>query len=331
MKKALPFLFISLAFFACKPRQNDSKAYPKSKGLPSELVVVAEPEVLRSFVADTIKTITECDVPGLGTGENFFRAMTVSTVGYDKIYKLIHSQLMIRLNPKRQRPMVGVAYDVTAKPQIEVVVEAATLEDLGRYLSAKRDYIIQVISDFQLDREAFVKRGHYSKKVADDLLSVSGYTICMPTELIATKKGKDFLWAGTNRNTQDMNFVFYTVPWTGQRVEDVDYLMNLRDSVLKANIPGAKPDQWMTTTRVEGKPVVLSDVRQIAQRRQVEVRGLWELHHGYMGGPFVSLAYIDSTACKIVVSEGFVYSPSSNKRDLLRNLEASLRTLKKVK
>ena len=50
-----------------------------------------------------------------------------------------------------------------------------------------------------------------------------------------------------------------------------------------------------------------------------------------MGGPFVSLVSVDSVAREVVVAEGFVFSPNSSKRDLLRSLEAGLRTLRKIK
>lgn len=320
---------LMLLFAACDDKEKAPRL-AESKGLPCEMVVVADPAVLQSSVADTIKTIVQGEVPGLGTGEDCFRPMTISTQGYGSVYKVMHSQLMVLLDPAQKTPQLGVARDVTARPQIQVVVKAGNLDDLGRFLGQKRQRIQQLITDFQLDRMSAIQQRKYSKRVSDDLRQLAGYSICMPTEMIATKRGKNFLWGGTNRNEKDQNFVFYTLPWTGQDITDVDGLIQLRDSVMQANIPGRTPDQWMTTTRVDGVPVVTGQLRQVAGREQMEVRGLWEMHAGYMGGPFVSLAHIDTAARRIVVTEGFVYSPSTSKRDLIRALEASLRTLRKV-
>ena len=50
-----------------------------------------------------------------------------------------------------------------------------------------------------------------------------------------------------------------------------------------------------------------------------------------LGGPFVSLAYPDSAQGRLLVTEGFIYSPDTNKRDLVRRMEAALRTLAPVK
>jgi len=54
------------------------------------------------------------------------------------------------------------------------------------------------------------------------------------------------------------------------------------------------------------------------------------MRNGALGGPFVSLTRVDSVNRKVVVTEGFVYSPTTDKRDLLRTVEASLRTLYKT-
>jgi hypothetical protein len=52
------------------------------------------------------------------------------------------------------------------------------------------------------------------------------------------------------------------------------------------------------------------------------------MRNGALGGPFVSLTRVDTVSRKVVVGEGFVYSPSADKRDLVRQMEAVLRTLR---
>ena len=48
----------------------------------------------------------------------------------------------------------------------------------------------------------------------------------------------------------------------------------------------------------------------------------------FMGGPFVSHSRVDEKNHRVVVAEVFVYSPEKMKRNLLRQVEASLYTLK---
>ena len=59
------------------------------------------------------------------------------------------------------------------------------------------------------------------------------------------------------------------------------------------------------------------------------LRGLWEMEGDMMGGPFVSFARLDEVNNRVVVAEGFVYAPETDKKkNMMRRLEASLHTLR---
>ena len=46
-----------------------------------------------------------------------------------------------------------------------------------------------------------------------------------------------------------------------------------------------------------------------------------------MGGPFVSYTLLDTVYNRVVTLDGFLYAPSDPKRDLLRQVEAILKSL----
>ena len=52
------------------------------------------------------------------------------------------------------------------------------------------------------------------------------------------------------------------------------------------------------------------------------------MENDMMGGPFVLHFYNDSVNNRFVFADGFVYAPEKKKRNYIRLLEASLRTLK---
>ncbi|NLI63696.1 MAG: DUF4837 family protein, partial [Bacteroidales bacterium] len=60
----------------------------------------------------------------------------------------------------------------------------------------------------------------------------------------------------------------------------------------------------------------------------MEVRGLWKVKGDFMGGPFVSHARVDEVNQRVIVAEVFVYAPDKLKRNLIRQIEASLYTLR---
>ena len=103
-----------------------------------------------------------------------------------------------------------------------------------------------------------------------------------------------------------------------------EYFVHKRDSVMKANIPGFKEGVYMSTDSL------LTDVRPINVQNSytMEARGLWRMKGDFMGGPYVSHTRLDEKNQRIITAEIFVYSPDKMKRNLVRQMEASLYTLK---
>lgn len=326
--KSLILLVFAFLFAAC---DDEKPRLPESKGQPAELLVVMPSKLMHGETSDTLNTVVDCDAPGLGSSERIFRTMTIGAKGYEKVYKLMHTQLHIEIDPSAKTPTLGVAHDVHARPQLQMLIRAASERDLQQFLSLNRKRIQRIILDFQLDRQATLLQKKYSKKVSDDLRRM-GFDARVPSDIQSTKPGKNFLWASSNRGgDKDINFVLYTVPWQGENICDTALFVQRRDSVMQVNVPGSQPGQYMTTTRGQtGRPVLWPELRMIAGVQQFEVRGLWEMKNGFMGGPFVSLVRVDSVRQQVVITEGFVFSPNSSKRDLLRSLESALRTIKHI-
>ncbi len=329
MKKVIYLLlFVATTLLVSCAETKEKKTLMRSKGLPSELMLVVDRDVWLTDVKDTINAIVEGQVPGLMQAENMFRVTRVFTKDYTPNFRTFHTILKVHVDETLQAPIVGTARNVNAAPQLEVVVAAPSIDQLRTYLSLNARRIQDILAEEQIEMRVPGLKKKYSKKVQDDLKSVLGMTVYVPETFVATKKGKDFFWGGTNTLQKDQNIVVYTYPWQGQDVMDADLFVQKRDSVMQVNIPGERPDQWMQTVREKDVPLIVSRQREIDGRPVLEVRGLWEMRNGALGGPFVCLARIDTAAAKVLVAEGWVYSPSTDKRDLLRQMEAALRTLK---
>ncbi len=314
----------------CNPSGEKNAKKPRivaSKGLPSELLLVVDKAIWSSDVADSLKSLVEGPVPGLPQVESYFRLTQIQSQYYTRIYTTMHSQLFVHLDEKLKQPIIGVSYDVIARPQIQVTVKAQNLNEMRRFLSTHGQQIRQLIADAQIDMRIAQLKKKPNAKVSKELKEVLGLKICAPGQIRATKRGRDFLWAGTNLNEKDQNLVVYAYPWDGRNILGAEYMAWKRDSVMQQNIPGGEPGQWMQTTRENGIPVLTSEVRNIGGKVMQEVHGLWEMRNGGIGGPFVSLTRIDTVNKRVLVAEGFVYSPGTDKRELVRELEAAIRTL----
>lgn len=327
MKKTFLLLFTTLLLLASCSESKEKKTLVKSKGLPSELLLVVDRDVWTSDLQDTLNAIVEAQVPGLMQAEKMFRVTRIFTRDYAPTYSTFHTMLRVTIDKSLKEPKMGTVRDTNARPQLELLVAAPDMDQLRSYLSVNARRIQDILAEAQIEFRVADLRKKYSKKVSDDLKEVLGMTVCAPENLVATKKAQDFLWGGTNTLQKDQNILVYTYPWQGEDVMDADVFVERRDSVIKVNIPGERPDQWMQTVREKDVPLIVSRPRTINDRQMLEVRGLWEMRNGALGGPFVSLARVDTASSRVIVAEGWVYSPSTDKRDLLRQMEAALRTL----
>lgn len=330
LMKNIVCLLVSLMLLACSGNGEKKRLIVASKGLPSELLLVVDKDIWNCDLQDTINAIVEADVPGLMQSEKLFRVTRIFSAGYEATHTTFHTKLFVKVDETLKKPLMGTRRNEYAKPQVELVVAAPSMDELRRYLPLVAPRIKEILTDAQIEMRVEQLQKKYSKKVSDDLQEVLGMSVRAPENMRATKKGEDFLWGGTNLLEKDLNLVVYTYDWHGEDILDSATYVEKRDSVMKHNIPGESEGQWMQTVREREKkhPLVDCSERMINGNKVLEVRGLWEMRNGALGGPFVSISRVDTVARKVIVGEGFVYSPSTNKRDLVRQMEATLRTLK---
>ena len=329
MKNLLCLLVFAMLMCSCSGDGEKKKVLVSSKGLPSELLLVVDKAVWDSDLQDSINSIVKAQVPGLMQVEELFRVTRIFSKDYEATHTTFHTQLFVKVDKTLDKPLMGTRRNEYAKPQVELVVAAPSIDVLREYLMLNSDRIKEILLEAQIEKRVELLRRKYSKKVDDDLKEVLGMTVRAPENMKATKKGNRFLWGGTNLLEKDLNLVVYTYDWHGEDITDVDLYVEKRDSVMKLNIPGSSEGQWMRTVREREnkRPLVECRERRINGRDVLEVRGLWEMRNGALGGPFVSISRVDTAAQRVIVGEGFVYSPSTDKRDLVRQMEATLRTL----
>ena len=322
-------LVLAILVCSCSNDGEKKRVIVASKGLPSELLLVVDKPLWETDVKDTINSIVEAQVPGLMQVEKMFRVTRVFSKDYAPTHTTFHTKLFVKVDKTLDKPLMGTRRNEYAKPQVELVVAAPSIDVLREYLMLNSDRIKEILLEAQIEKRVELLRRKYSKKVDDDLKEVLGMTVRAPENMRATKKGERFLWGGTNLLEKDLNLVVYTYDWHGEDLNDADLYVEKRDSVMKHNIPGSSEGQWMRTVREREnkRPLVECRERRINGRDVLEVRGLWEMRNGALGGPFVSISRVDTAAQRVIVGEGFVYSPSTDKRDLVRQMEATLRTL----
>lgn len=320
---ALAALLICLA--GCGGKGKRGVFTPVSSGSAYELLVVIDQGMWERPAGRALFDVLDSDVPGLPQSERSFRIMYTAPSNYDSTLKLIRNIIIADVNKERYtQPKFKYAKDVYAVPQMILTIQAPDEDSFADFVTENRQVIIDFFTHAEMNRQiAFLKDNH-SDYISMKVKSLFDCDVWVPNELTATKEGENFFWAGMNAAVADQNFVIYSYPYTDEDTFTKEYFVHKRDSVMKVNIPGAREGMYMMTDSL------LTDVRPLSVQGEYafEARGLWRVKGDFMGGPFVSHSRVDVANQRVIVVEIFVYAPEKMKRNLVRQLEASLYTLK---
>ena len=304
--------------------KKKSLLMPNASGLPYEMLVVMDDDQWDRPLGRAVFNVLDSDVPGLPQSERSFRISRVEPDGFNSnMFKIMRNVIKVDIQNIYTQPKFKFARNVYSYPQMIMTLQAPDEERLTEYINNNQQSIIDFFTKAEMNREIENLRERHNPEVSRLAEEILGVDIWVPWGLNKFKKGKDFLWASTNVGKKDMNLVLYSYPYTDENTFTLDYFLQKRDSVMKANIPGGPKGSYMTTNH---DYVYVEDGTVRGKYAQI-ARGLWRIQGDRMGGPFVSHSRVDEANGRVVVAEAFIYAPESLKRDLLRRMEAALYTL----
>ena len=312
-----------------RPTKNTSKKkkslMPNASGLPYEMLVVMGDDQWERPLGRAVYGVLDTDVPGLPQSERSFRITRVAPSGFNSnMFRIMRNVIKVDIQNIYTQPKLKFARNVYAYPQMVMTLQAPDEASLAKYVEDNAQSILDFFTKAEMNREIDNLRKEHNPEVSRLAKEILGIDIWVPWEVNKFKKGKDFFWASTNTGKKDMSIVLYSYPYTDKNTFTLEYFLNKRDSVMKANIPGGPEGSYMTTQR---DFVYVKDATVQGKYAQV-ARGLWRVQGDRMGGPFVSHSRVDEANGRVIVAEAFIYAPESLKRDLMRRMEAALYTLR---
>ena len=326
--KLLGMVLMVLVLFSCGgngKKGGKSLFTPVSSGRPYEMLVVIDKAMWERPAGRALFNVLDTDVPGHPQPERSFRISNVGPENFNRGFRIFRNIIDVDIQPIYTQPKLKYSRDSYSSPQMIMTIQAPDEASFEEFVTKNRQVIVDFFTKAEMNRQINLLKKDHSEVVSTKVGSMFGCDVWVPADMERYKQGEDFLWASNDRNTSDvsLSFVIYSYPYTDKNTFTKDFFVHKRDSVMKMNIPGSKEGQYMAT---DAKYV---DVKNITVRGEyaLEARGLWYMENDMMGGPFVSHARVDRPNGRVVVVEAFVYAPEKKKRDLMRQLEASLYTL----
>jgi len=305
IKSPLACLLLFILMTGCQRGRNGR--LPASTGQPYEVVVEGD--------TDSIVTkMLTADIPGLPQSEPLCNLIQVKKGKTRGSFLLVRNRVEVDISPHNKALEVKMSRDENATPQTVVRIKAASVEQLRTKLDGEK--LRALIDQHELRHlSTLVKRNPEKQQLVQKLF---GLDMKIPASMDASKKAKNFLWLSNNSSFGMQSLLFMRVKnerrGKGKNESFADMEAQV-DSILRKNMLGETDDMYM-------------EVPNLAER------GLWEMKGDAMGGPYVMKVFPATRGeatqegdGRIVVI-GFVYAPEMKKRNLLKQLEAVLTTIK---
>ena len=316
----LSISILALALTGCKKSLTEM-VMPESSGAPYELYVVMPEELRGTPLDDSIKMIFEYPMECTPNGDEYFRMRYLTPDNFrSSVIKIVTNVFVVDIDGQNaSTPVVKAERDKFALHQIIVNAHAQTEESL-RSIYVRNELNRRIATVLEKD---------HNRTQGERLQKMQNVTMLVPDYFKYPGVGaadSTFFWCTDNGMAKESHLVIYSIPYTDQNVFTLEGAVAVRDSVMRANIEGGSEGSYMTTN----KKVVLPEYKAISIGGKYvgELRGMWRMENGLMAGPFVCHIRLDEVNNRVVFAEGFCYAPNDSKRVLLRNLEASLWTLR---
>lgn len=313
-------LVILTAFFAC----NDGGGTGISKnitGKAGEVIVVISDESWNGEPGKVIRQTLAQEQLSLPQDEPLFDLVKVPREAFKSIFQSTRNILQTQISPTVDSAKVIFKDDVWAYPQATVIIQAKNPDQFVEIFNENKNRIMSYFLSAERERLEMNYDKYYEKAVYNVLKEDLGITMKVPPGFQIAEQKEDFVWLRYETPQISQGIVIYTFPYVSDSAFTKNYLMRVRDSVLKANVPGPTEGSYMATERrVDQVFNILEHNGNYAS----EMRGLWRLKNDFMGGPYVSLAVLDVVNQRVIVAYGYVYAPSKDKRNYIRQIEAML-------
>ena len=310
------------------------KMLPQISGQAGEVVIVIEDQIWKS-TTDTIINILKADVPGLPQSEPMFDVGRIPNSAYTEIFQRHRNIISCRIAAD-SAASIKVASDIWATPQTVIQIVAPSAQAFEQLFSDNREKIVGLLLKAEQDRIIKNYSTFPERQVMDKLAKATGvtmtipkgYTFDMDTTCILNGDTCHFVWISHETPEISQGLFVYYYDYTDSLMLTRDRLMAMRDLMCKRFVGGPSDGSYMTTVAFED----VTTFRSFNRRGQytAELRGLWETHGDFMGGPFVSLTQYDAKCGRIVTVDGYVYAGKKDKRNYMRQVEGIMSTMQFV-
>lgn len=311
-----------ILLISCSEEKRKKALLPNISGKAGEVVVVIDKNYWEGAVGNILRDTLACDCPFLPQREPLYTLVNVIPSGFTNIFQLHRNIIVINISNTVKEPGVVFRNDVWAAPQCVIYVNAIDSDSAVMLIQENGSKIAAMLEQAERDRVIRNAKKYEELKLAPVVTEMVGGSPHFPSGYQLKKKTDDFIWITYDTQFTQQSILIYKYPTEeGVEMMDPENLLRANEEILKQNVPGMFENTYMTIS-----PIIKPSVKYMRYKGHefAEIRGLWEVHNDFMGGPFVAHAFYSPDGKEIIVMEAFVYAPKYDKRHYLRQVESVL-------
>ena len=294
------------------------RVLPNITGGAGEVLVIMDSFNWDNSAGEMMKDILMEEYPGLPQSEPLFDVIHITAASFDHIYKYHRSVVLTTIN-KGAEPKIRFRENVWARPQIVVQIEAPSVTAFKELIKNNEAQIQRFL--VQYDRNRLMENYKDSKDLGlqKEIANHHQIRIAIPRGYNLDFSKEEYTSVSIETPKMSQVIQIYDYPSEGREDLNTDRLLEQRNKMTRKYVEGPTENSYMTISGLY-EPIAYDMKKD--NNEFVEIRGLWELENGFMGGPFISHSVFDAKRKRVITVDGYIYYPNQKKRTKLKQLEA---------
>ena len=317
-------LVLLLTNISCQKKKNTPLVL-SSNGNINTITVVMANQLWAGTIGQAVRDMYAYPAEGLPQQEPLFDLKQIPPEVFTGFAQSSRSVLWVGI---RNQTNVRIDKNTYAQPQTVAVFTAPTPTALTEIIVSQSEKVINTLRiQERAERLRRIRKSTYTKHGLDEKF---GLTLTMPSAYKIFKENETTSWFQRETQKGHINLLVTTTPYDEDIVDEqnLEKIIILHDSIGKAFIPGRLPNSYFITEKAY-EPYMYSTT--FGKKSALEIRGTWEVKGDFMAGPFLQYIINDKPNNRNIVLEGFVFAPSTAKRDYVFEIETVLRSLQETR
>ncbi len=321
-KYALAIAAAVLALASCNRQKTQKALLPNISGKAGEVIIVIDKGAWEGAVGITLRDTLAADHPYLPQAEPLYTLVNVAPSGFNNMFKVHRNIILMNISSSVTDPGVVFRQDLWAEPQCVIAINAPNSETAIALIKENSRKIITMLEQAERDRVIRNAKKFEERSITPAISELLGGAPHFPSGYQIKAKNSEFIWVTyAPQHVQQSVLAFKYPVVEGENMMSRESLVTNINAILERNVPGMFENTYMIIA-----PGIQPSVTYMKYKGHefAEIRGLWDVHNDYMGGPFVAHAFYSRDGRDIIVMLAFVYAPKYDKRHYLRQIESLL-------